>query len=132
MSTYLRCASGTALSDDDLANTSDNFQYNGFHPKRSFELCYDGASNTVSIGDACYDLRAVSPYGNDWVDHFQQPNDEPSHVFGSTAVPINSLRRQEQPFDAKELSYGSRHPASVNMLLVVDGHVQFIRESLGL
>lgn len=131
MSTYLRCASGTALSDADLMNPYDNPQYNGFHPKTSLELCYDGASHTVSIGDAYYDLRVVSPAGDDWVDHFQQSNGEPSHTFGSTAVPINSNRRPEQPFAAKELSYGSRHPAGVNMLFV-DGHTQFIRESISL
>jgi len=131
MSTYLRCASGTAISDDNLMNSYDNPQYNGFHPKTSLELCYDGTSHTVSIGDAYYDLSTVSPAGNDWVDHFQVGNGEPSHTFGSTAVPINSLRRPEQPFNAKELSYGSRHPAGVNMLFV-DGHTQFIRESLSL
>ncbi|MFM7563801.1 MAG: DUF1559 domain-containing protein, partial [Planctomycetota bacterium] len=131
MSTYLRCVSGTAMSDDDLMNPYDNPQYNGFHPKTSLQLCYDGGSNTVSIGDGYYDLGTVSPAGNDWVDHFQGANGEPSHVFGSTAVPINSLRRPEQPFNAKELSYGSRHPAGVNMLFV-DGHTQFIRESLSL
>ena len=131
MSTYLRCASGTATSDADLMNPYDNPQYNGFHPKTSLELCYDGTSHTVSIGDAYYDFRAVSPAGNDWVDHFQAANGEPSHVFGSTAVPINSIRRPEQPFNAKELSYGSRHPAGINVLFV-DGHTQFIRESLSL
>lgn len=138
MSTYLRCVSGTAVKDNELLTPFENPQYNGFHPKAELELCYDGTSNTVSIGDAYYDLGVVSPAGNDWVDHFQQwgnngpsPSGEPSHLFGSTGVPINSLRRPEQPFDAKELSYGSRHPAGVNMLFV-DGHVQFIRESLSL
>lgn len=131
MSTYLRCVSGTATSDDDLMNLYDNPQYNGFYPKASLQLCYDGSSNTVSVGDGYYDFGVVSPAGNDWVDHFQIANGEPSHTFGSTAVPINSLRRPEQPFNAKELSYGSRHPAGVNMLFV-DGHTQFIRESLSL
>ena len=123
MSTYLRCASGTATSDDNLMNPYD--------PKTDLDQVYDGTSHTVSLGDAYYDFRTVSPAGNDWVDHFQITNGEPSHTFGSTAVPINSLRRPEQPFNAKELSYGSRHPAGVNMLFV-DGHTQFIRESLSL
>ena len=131
MSTYLRCASGTATSDDNLMNPYDNPQYNGFYPKTDLDQVYDGTSHTVSLGDAYYDFRTVSPAGNDWVDHFQITNGEPSHTFGSTAVPINSLRRPEQPFNAKELSYGSRHPAGVNMLFV-DGHTQFIRESLSL
>ncbi|MCE2792548.1 MAG: DUF1559 domain-containing protein [Planctomycetota bacterium] len=131
MSTYLRCASGTAKSDADLAFTPRNPQYNGFHPGTNLELCIDGTSHTVSVGDAYYDFNVRSPDGSDWVDHFQSAAGEPSHVYGSTGIAVNSIRRDEQPFGAKELSYSSRHPAGVNMLFV-DGHVQFIRESLNL
>lgn len=131
MSTYLRCASGTAKSDADLVFTPRNTQYNGFHPATNLELCQDGTSHTVSMGDAIYDLNVNSLDGKDWVDHFQNGMGEPSHIFGSTGIAVNSIRRDEQPFEAKELSYSSRHPAGVNMLFV-DGHVQFIRESLNL
>jgi prepilin-type N-terminal cleavage/methylation domain-containing protein/prepilin-type processing-associated H-X9-DG protein len=136
-STYLRVASGTAINEQqiDPRIAGDRPHLNGFFPSVDLNKVHDGTSYTVAMGDAIFDLQVKSSTGNDVVDRFRNDSIrgygmlEPSHVFGSTGVPVNSIRRDDQPFEAKEISFGSRHPAG-NIMLFVDGHVDYISETI--
>lgn len=136
-STYLRVASGTAINEAQIdTRVNGNLPHlNGFFPSVDLNKVHDGTSYTVAMGDAIFDLQVQSPSGNDVVDRFRNDSIrgygmlEPSHVFGSTGVPVNAIRRSNQPFDAKEISFGSRHPAGAIMLFV-DGHVDYVSETI--
>lgn len=129
--TYLQVASGTAVDESDLLPLHHTPHYNGFFPRADLRLVLDGTSHTVALGDAIFDLYIQDPATDDRVDRWRDSLLEPSYLYGSTGVPVNSLRRAGQPFGAQEISFGSRHPRGVNMLFV-DGHVDFIADSIAL
>ena len=116
--------------------------------KTRFAMISDGSSSTVLVGESLPDqfLFGTDEGGlSQKVDHwyvgsrelFPQENyiaggnsAENSECLGSTACPINSILMGDlTTIDEKELSFGSRHPAGVNIGFA-DGHVQFITDSI--
>ena len=112
----------------------------------------DGTSSTVMIGEATPDQDISGLDANGKVqkaDHWYigsreldsmetlartvgRMSGENSECLGSTACRINSLLMGDKTtIDEKELAFGSQHPGGVNIGFV-DGHVQFITESIDL
>ena len=107
----------------------------------------DGTSHTILLGESLpdQDLWCVDYSGNrQKVDHWyigsrelpeydQMINGfnsaECSECIGSTACPINSVKRSDAPGNDMELSFGSAHTQGVNMGFA-DGHCRFVTESI--
>ncbi|MEM9409726.1 MAG: DUF1559 domain-containing protein [Planctomycetota bacterium] len=108
---------------------------------------YDGTSTTLMIGEALADQDYVdSDYSGNIqkVDHWYIGSGElasypdifaagflsaeVSECLGSSACPINAIKRPGEPINDMELGFGSRHIRGVNMGYV-DGHIQFVPES---
>ncbi|MBX3419703.1 MAG: DUF1559 domain-containing protein [Pirellulaceae bacterium] len=117
---YLGVLSGTAV-------TEDNFIPDGYFSFTDERLVHDGKTHTLAIAEAMTDTSVHSETG-DVIDHWVYPRGELSHHLGSTGVPINSLKRTQQPFAAKEISFGSWHPTGVNVVFL-DGRVRFVPET---
>lgn len=117
---YLGVLSGSAV-------TEDNFIPDGYFSFTDERLVHDGKTHTLAMAEAMMDINVRSETG-DVVDHWVYPRGKLSHHFGSTGVPINALKRPQQPFDAKKISFGSWHPAGVNVVFL-DGRVRFVPET---
>ena len=155
-SCYIACSSGLLAHEAGDFPWAGMDAYNGYREsdgvfyagsKMTMARITDGTSNTILLGETMPDqfLVGVDRSGNvQKVDHWYIGSDEPtwmealqsrisnegSECLGSTACPINSLFLGDQTtIDEKELSFGSRHTAGVNMGFS-DGHVQFISESV--
>ncbi len=101
----------------------------------------DGSTQTLMLGEAIFDYQLVGtdPEGNEQaVDHWyigstdQLNGINASECLGSAAIRINLFRNKAlDDIESKELSFSSYHPAGA-MFAFVDGHVEFVRESIGL
>ncbi len=120
---YLKVLSGTATNEQELAS-----QPNGFYGLQDLRMVYDGTSHTVAIADGVQDISVVSSVGADIVDHFFDGN-ELSNEYGSTGVPVNSLKRADINFGGKEISFGSNHRGGINAVFL-DGHTRFISQHI--
>ncbi len=132
-STYMVVASGTATRESQITpNHPDAAKHrNGFSSCSDSRFVFDGLSNTVSAGDAVFDLSVKSPDSDDVCDRFQFGGlyTEFSWTYGSTGVPLNAIRRNEVPFEQREIAFGSHHVGGANMLFL-DGHVSFVSEGI--
>jgi prepilin-type processing-associated H-X9-DG protein len=70
----------------------------------------------------------ISPLGNDRVDHYFEGS-ELSNEYGSTGIPVNSLKRDDIDFGGKEVSFGSYHRNGINAVFL-DGHAKFIPQTI--
>ncbi len=120
---YLKVLSGTARNELEMAT-----QRNGFYGIQDLRMVYDGTSNTVAIADGIEGIDGLNMDGTDFVDHyFFGP--ELSNEFGSTGVPVNSLKRADIDFGGKEISFGSNHRGGINAVFL-DGHTRFISQHI--
>jgi prepilin-type N-terminal cleavage/methylation domain-containing protein/prepilin-type processing-associated H-X9-DG protein len=120
---YLKILSATGLNETQMTS-----QPNGFYGTQDLRRVLDGLSNTVAIADGLQDLTVADPTGSDVVDHHWR-GAEPSNQYGSTGVPINSLKRDDIDFGGKEVSLGSLHRGGINAVFL-DGHTKFLRETI--
>jgi prepilin-type processing-associated H-X9-DG protein len=106
----------------------------------------DGTSNTLLLGETLPDQNYFQDdySGNSQkVDHWTigsgELGDYPSVIpigsaevsecLGSTACPLNSIKREDSPMNDKELSFASAHSGGVN-LSFADGHIRFVSDSI--
>ena len=135
VTSYLSIASGTAQGS--LNQFGDEFPLatrDGFFPAGSIRACEDGTSQTVIVGDTLSDYQAWNPDRTDAVDHWLSVRNGPfgsemSHRYGSTGVPVNTLRRRRLTFAEQEVSLNSNHWAGINALFA-DGHVVWVPETV--
>ncbi|MCA9177724.1 MAG: DUF1559 domain-containing protein [Planctomycetales bacterium] len=138
-SNYLGCASGVirreygdcpCVTDEDVDGI-----FRRRHGRRFAEIT-DGLSNTVAIGEALFKFtgHGIDATGrNQFIDHWYigavRADNEASECVGTTGVPPNHFPHQVgQVFvDELELSFGSRHPSVVQVVLA-DGHVRIVSE----
>ena len=118
---FLKVLSGTAKNEMEMIS-----QKNGFYGIQDLKMVYDGTSNTVAIADGIDDRSVSDSVTNDVVDHFLGGN-ELSNEYGSTGVPVNSLKRADIDFGGKEISFGSNHRGGINAVFL-DGHTRFISQ----
>ncbi|MEZ6095366.1 MAG: DUF1559 domain-containing protein [Pirellulaceae bacterium] len=124
---YLKVASGTATQE--VLGVFPAETRNGFFPLCDTRLVDDGTSQTVAMADAINSFSTRSDDGNDVIDHWLDRQTEWSNVYGSTGVPVNSIRYKIGGFPEQEVSFGSYHRAGINGLFV-DGHVAFIGDTI--
>ncbi len=106
----------------------------------------DGLSHTMLIGESVPDQDVQ---GDDFAGHWQKVDhwfigspelfdytylgetgsSEVSECLGSTAAPINALREGGLSINERELSFGSCHPAGVQIGMA-DGHVRMISQAM--
>lgn len=120
---FLKVLSGTAKNEEEMST-----QENGFYGIEDLRMVYDGTSHTVAIADGIDDRSVWDSVTNDVVDHFLGGN-ELSNEYGSTGVPVNSLKRADIDFGGKEICFGSNHSGGINAVFL-DGHVRFISQSI--
>lgn len=146
--TYLACSSGTNIIDAEPETYASlrTFVNDGlFYDKSSvsFRGITDGLSSTVAIGEAQFDpsITQISHVVDHWYigsldldASSSSPGILPeySEFLGSTAARINIMN---EPLGAstigeKELSYGSYHGAGGCNVLMADGAVKFISETI--
>ena len=157
-SCYLACSSGLLNSESgdfpwagmdafDPYDASDGVLY--VNSETSMASISDGTAFTMVVGESLpdQDVVGIDSIGRQQkVDHWYIGSREletmadvvaemdfttdNSECLGSTACPINSLMMGDRTtIDEKELSFGSRHIAGVNVGFV-DGHIQFVSESI--
>lgn len=153
---YLACASGLnnresglrpwcGMDEESYPSGSDGVFFQNSRTRMS-EIT-DGSSNTALLGESLPDqyVSGIDYQGNiQKVDHWYIGSDElMSHLLspdnsgefseclGSTACPINSIMVENAPINDMELSYGSLHPAGVNMAFA-DGHILFVKAAVDL
>ncbi len=154
-SCYLACASGTNNRESGALPWCGMNAYDGYPASdgifyfnsrtRQVEIT-DGTSNTLLLGETLPDQHLFQDdySGNSQkVDHWTMGSGElgdytimipvgsaeVSECLGSTACPLNSIKRVESPMNDKELGFGSAHPTGGN-LSYADGHVRFVSESI--
>jgi prepilin-type N-terminal cleavage/methylation domain-containing protein/prepilin-type processing-associated H-X9-DG protein len=120
---YLKVLSGTATNESEMNSMRD-----GFYGSQDLRKVYDGTSRTVVLADGLQDLSVANADGTDFVDHFFG-GPELSNEYGSTGVPVNSLKRKDVDFGGKEISFGSYHRGGINAAFL-DGHAKFISQSI--
>ncbi len=120
---YLRVWSGTAKNEEAMLMKRD-----GFFAEADMRKVYDGTSHTVAIADGLQDLTVTNADQTDVVDHYFGET-ELSNQYGSTGVPINSLKRPDIDFGGKEVCFGSAHSGGINAVFL-DGHAKFIRQNI--
>lgn len=145
MSSYLGNA-GNAANDNAAMRDSDGvFNAVGMLQTRfpDFGMAYkfrditDGLSNTLLVGEAPYDLDDTRDCNIcDRYLHYHPNFDSGtgsdfSEVMGSTLFPINTVDDLTASATAREISFGSFHPAGGNFALA-DGSVRFVTDSIDL
>ena len=159
-SCYVACTSGllsreagdfpwAGMDADDTYPASDGVFY--VNSRTALANISDGTSGTVLLGEVLpdQDIVGIDAGGGDQkADHWyigsreldsmetvklsMRTSSENSECMGSTACLINSIFMGERTtIDEKELAFGSRHSGGANIGFV-DGHVQFVAESIDL
>ncbi len=156
-SSYLACSSGlldresgdfpwAGMDADQQFRESDGVFF--INSRTRIAAIADGTSSTVLFGEALPDqtLTGVDEGGNvQKVDHwyigsselgdmrssFNRGSAENSECMGSTAAPINSIKRTDTNIDQMELCFSSNHPGGVN-LGFADGHLEFVGEDVSM
>ena len=133
-SSYIACGSGTHFDDFNFEGKQDGMFYN--NSRTRMRDLTDGASNTIAIGEAQFDVTRVQN-GNVY-DHWaigspQIPRlpDETSEFIGSTAARINIVNAElgMSSIEEKEMSFGSYHVGGCQVLLG-DASVRFVSENV--
>jgi prepilin-type N-terminal cleavage/methylation domain-containing protein/prepilin-type processing-associated H-X9-DG protein len=141
---YLACATGTLTRESGPAPVVGSPRVDGMLFQNSavrMADVRDGSTQTIMLGEAIFDYQLIGtdPMGNEQaVDHWYIGSTDElnginaSECLGSAAIRINLFRNKAlDDIESKELSFSSYHPAGA-MFAFVDGHVEFVRESIGL
>lgn len=141
---YLGCATGLLTRESGTGTVVGSERIDGMLFNNSavrMADVRDGTTQTIILGEAVFNSQLVGtdPVGNQQaVDHWylgstdQLNGINASECLGSAAIRINLFRNKSlDDIESKELSFGSYHPAGA-MFAFVDGHVEFVRESIDL
>lgn len=136
--TYLAC--GTGLIDRESGPPpyvgwvdGDGLFFENSHVRMQDIL--DGTSHTVAFGEAIFafevlndDLDGDPQVVDHWyigsAELFTEPRKELSECIGSTAVPINTILKENARIDQKEICFSSYHTGGAQVVFM-DGHAKW-------
>ena len=140
-STYLACASGTAVRETGPSPLVGDLNADGCFFNNSairHSDIRDGLSATIMIGESLFlaDVLGIDQEGDDqFVDHWyigstdNLPAKNASEALGSTAVPINAHTMDSLDIEQKELAFSSNHFSGAQFVFM-DGHVEWLSRSI--